>query len=426
MSNPYEAPKTDAVGHTEPATGARKASLGAIFLTIFLDLLGFGLVLPFLGEEARDTFGTTEFQGSLLAAVYSFMQFLFVPVWGRVSDRVGRRPVLLWSVLATGVGMLGLAFGLGFTKSVLFLFVARAFSGIATANLGTASAYIADVTKPEDRAKGMGIIGIAFGLGFIIGPAVGGMLAQIQIHGRNGVVPCLVAAGLSGINFLWILFGLPESLKEENRAQTKRRLSPMDFAAAGATLAKPGIGVAVLVNFSVVLSFTLLDQTFRFFTKDTFGMNQKATGMALGFIGICAAIVQGGVVRPLAKRGVPEALTVRVGIVLQAAGFAVLANAGRMGQWSVYLSGLLLAFGNGLVTPSLSAYISKNTSASEQGSTLGVNQSFSSLARTIGPAFGGYLYGSTLGHTSPYVISSLGMALALVIAMQLVVTRKAV
>jgi MFS transporter, DHA1 family, tetracycline resistance protein len=200
------------------APGVRRGSLGAIFLTVFLDLLGFGLVLPFLADEARHTFGTTEFIASLIAAVYSFMQFLFVPVWGRVSDRVGRRPVLVWSALASGLGMLGLGLGLGFGSSVAVLFVARAFTGIATANLGTASAYIADVTKPEDRAKGMGLIGVAFGLGFIIGPGVGGLLAEVLVHGRRGVVPCLLAAGLSFANFIWVLLGLPESLPATKRA----------------------------------------------------------------------------------------------------------------------------------------------------------------------------------------------------------------
>src|SRR5580704_18099504 len=141
------------------------ARLGAIFLTVFVDLLGFGLVLPFLAKEARDTFGVTAFEATLLASVYSLMQFLFVPVWGRVSDRVGRRPVLLWSVAGTALTMAGLGVGLAWGRSILWLFAARAFGGIATANLGTASAYIADITKPEDRAKGMGIIGMAFGLG---------------------------------------------------------------------------------------------------------------------------------------------------------------------------------------------------------------------------------------------------------------------
>ena len=171
-----------------PASTARTPGLGPIFLIVFLDILGFSLVLPFLAEESRSTFGTSELTGTLLASVYSLMQFVFVPVWGRISDRVGRRPVLLWSVSATALGMAGLGLALLHANEIIWLFVARAASGIATANLGTASAYIADVTKPEDRSKGMGLIGMAFGLGFILGPGIGGALSGISIGGRTGAV----------------------------------------------------------------------------------------------------------------------------------------------------------------------------------------------------------------------------------------------
>ena len=193
-----------------PVPKVRKASLGAIFLTVFLDLLGFGLVLPFLAEEAVTNFATRAAVATLLASVYSLMQFLFVPVWGRLSDRIGRRPVLLWSIAATAVGMARPRLRRSAVRQQhrLALSYARIFSGIATANLGTASAYIADVTKPEERAKGMGLIGMAFGLGFIFGPAIGGLLADIPVHGRNGSVPCFVAAGLSVINVAWVAFGL--------------------------------------------------------------------------------------------------------------------------------------------------------------------------------------------------------------------------
>src|SRR5580704_11220862 len=163
--------------------------LGAIFLTVFVDLLGFGLVLPFLAKEARDSFGVTAFVATLLGSTYSLMQFLFVPVWGRLSDRVGRRPVLLWSIAGTSLAMAGLGASLAWGGSIAWVFAARVFSGIATANLGTASAYIADVTTPSERTRGMSLIGMAFGLGFILGPGVGGALARIPIAGHHGAVP---------------------------------------------------------------------------------------------------------------------------------------------------------------------------------------------------------------------------------------------
>jgi DHA1 family tetracycline resistance protein-like MFS transporter len=394
----------------KPEPRKRIPGLGSIFLVIFLDILGFSLVLPFLAEEARDTFQTTELTGTLLAAIYSFMQFLFVPVWGRISDRVGRRPVLLWSVLATAAGMAALGLGLLHASTIAWLFAARAASGIATANIGTASAYIADVTRPEERARGMGILGMAFGFGFIIGPAVGGLLAGIDIGGRTGAVPCFVAAGLSLLNFAWVYFGLRESLAPEMRDRGKRRLAPLDIAAAREAFARPGIALAVLVNFMLILSFTVLDQTFRFFNLDMFQMTALGTGLVLTFVGVTAAVVQGGLIRPLAKR-FDESKLIRWGCVVQSAAFAMLAASPSLGRYALYLGSGLLAVGNGLTQPSVSAYISKRADPRAQGGTLGTNQSFSSLARTFGPALGGFIYGS-LGPRWPYVISSIGMVVA--------------
>src|SRR5262249_44842722 len=199
----------------------------------------------------------------LLEWVVWRVQVRVVPVWGRLSDRVGRRPVLVWSVAATAVGMAWLGTGLAYGNSIAWLFAARAFSGIATANLGTASAYIADVTRPEERARGMGLIGMAFGLGFIVGPAIGGALSDWTIHGRHGPLACFVAAGLSAVNFIWVQVGLAESLPPEKRAEKKRSLVPLDVHAAREAFAIPGIAVAVLVNFLIIVSFTNLDQTFR-------------------------------------------------------------------------------------------------------------------------------------------------------------------
>jgi MFS family permease len=407
--------------------GSSTPGLGAIFLVVFLDILGFSLVLPFLAEEARSTFGTSELTGTLLASVYSLMQFLFVPVWGRVSDRVGRRPVLLWSISATSLGMAGLGLALLRSSSVLWLFAARAASGIATANLGTASAYIADVTKPEDRSKGMGLIGMAFGLGFILGPGVGGALSGISIHGRTGAVPCFVAASLSLVNLAWAWSGLRESLPPSRRAthprsegdpsqpaRPLRGLSPLNLAAARDAFARPGIAIAVFVNFSITLSFTVLDQTFRFFNKDIFQMSALDTGLVLAFIGIVAALVQGGLIRPLSKRFAEPPL-IRVGTAIQALAFVGIAASPSFGRPMLYASGALLAVGNGMTQPSVGAFISKRADPRAQGATLGTNQSAASLARMFGPGLGGWLYG-TFGSRSPYVVGAIGFAFAMVVA----------
>ncbi|MGD0524465.1 MAG: MFS transporter [Polyangiaceae bacterium] len=397
----------------------RAPGLGAIFLTVFIDLLGFGLVLPFLAKEARDTFGVSPFVATLLGSAYSLMQFLFVPVWGRVSDRVGRRPVLLWSITGTALTMAGLGVSLAYGSSVAWLFAARIFGGIATANLGTASAYIADITKAEDRAKGMGLIGMAFGLGFILGPGIGGALAKIPIAGRHGAVPCLVAACLSVVNLVWVASGVAESLPPEKRATTpRRRLAPLNVEAMRGAFALPGVAVAVAVNFLVVLSFTNLDQTFTFFCGDVFGIDERGTGYVLAFIGVVAAGVQGGLVRPLAKR-FDEARLMRAGALVQSLAFAGFVGAATLdARPLLYASGALLALGNGLTQPTTSAYISKRAPADQQGGTLGTNQSFASLARTFGPALGGWLYGS-LGARAPYAAASLGMVLAFALAMRL-------
>jgi DHA1 family tetracycline resistance protein-like MFS transporter len=393
--------------------------LGAIFLTVFVDLLGFGLVLPFLAKEAHDTFGVSPFVATLLGSVYSLMQFLFVPVWGRVSDRVGRRPVLLWSIAGTSLTMAGLGVSLAWGNSVAWLFAARIFGGIATANLGTASAYIADITRPEERAKGMGLIGMAFGLGFILGPGIGGALSKIPIAGRHGSVPCLVAAGLSLINLAWVAFGVAESLPPEKRAgRPRRKLAPLNIEAMREAFALPGVGLAMAVNFLVILSFTNLDQTFTFFCDDRFGIDERGTGYVLAFIGIVAAGVQGGLVRSLAKR-FDEATLMRAGALVQSMAFAGLVAAGTLGARPLlYASGGLLALGNGLTQPTTSAFISRRAPPDRQGGTLGTNQSFASLARTFGPALGGWLYGS-VGSRAPYAAASLGMVLAFLLALGL-------
>jgi MFS family permease len=393
--------------------------LGAVFLTVFVDLLGFGLVLPFLAKEARDTFGVSAFVATSLGSVYSLMQFVFVPVWGRVSDRVGRRPVLLWSIGATALAMAGLGAALAWGDSVLWLFVARAFGGIATANLGTASAYIADITKPEERAKGMGLIGMAFGLGFILGPGIGGALSKIEVGGRHGAVPCFAAAGLSLINLGWVALGVAESLPRARRAALpRRRIAPLDFSAMRVAFSLPGVARAVFVYFLVTLSFTNLDQTFTFFCADLFGIDERGTGYVLAFIGVVAALVQGSLVRALSGR-VDEGILVRAGTLTQAAAFAGLVAAGTAGSRSLlYAAGAVLALGNGLTQPGTLGFISRRTPPDKQGGTLGTNQSFGSLARTFGPAAGGWLYGS-IGPRAPYAVAALGMVLALLLALGL-------
>src|SRR6266700_5991663 len=393
----------------------RKASLGTLFLTVFLDLLGFGLVIPFLPGVARH-FGASNLVATLPAVAYSLMQFLFIPIWGRLSDRIGRRPVLLWSIAATAAGMTML----GLAHSLVLLFVARFFSGIATANIAVAQAYIADVTPPEKRARGMGIIGMGFGLGFIIGPFVGGALGRVLVMGRPGALAAFVAAGLSVVNLCFALAVLPESLPPERRGQSKRRLSPLDLHQLRAAVALPGVAQAIAINFTMVFWFAGMEQTFRLFTEDAFGMNDWQTGRIFGLVGIVAAGVQGGLIAPLSRR-YGEVRLLRAGMLFQALAFGLLGACPRLGAWSLvalFTSAGLIAFGNGLCTPTLPAYVSRRAGAESQGVTLGSLQSASALARVLGPAAGGFLY-QALFPSAPYYIGAAGMLFAGLLASRL-------
>jgi DHA1 family tetracycline resistance protein-like MFS transporter len=393
----------------------RKASLGTLFLTVFLDLLGFGLVIPFLPGVARHL-GASDFVATLPAVAYSLMQFLFIPIWGRLSDRIGRRPVLIWSIAATAGGMVIL----GLAQSLALLFVARLFSGIATANIAVAQAYIADVTPPEKRARGMGIIGMGFGLGFIIGPFVGGELGRVLVLGRPGALAAFVAAGLSVANLIFALVTLPESLPPERRGQSKRRASPIDLHQLRTAVALPGVATAIAINFTMVFWFAGMEQTFRLFTEDKFGMSDQGTGRIFGLVGIVAAITQGGLIAPLSRR-FGEVRLVRSGMLFQALAFGLLGLCPRLGPYALvalFTSAGLIAFGNGLCTPMLPAYVSKRAGVESQGITLGSLQSASALARVLGPAAGGLLY-QALFPSAPYYLGALGMITAGLLASRL-------
>ncbi|MES1208771.1 MAG: MFS transporter [Pseudomonadota bacterium] len=405
MSAPVEAAAA-------PTGTLRRASLGTLFLTIFLDLLGFGLVIPFLPGLARNL-GAGDFVATLPGAVFSVMQFLFIPIWGRLSDRIGRRPVLLWSIAASAIGMAVL----GFAPDLTWLFIARIWSGIATGNIAVAQAYIADVTAPERRARGMAIIGIAFGLGFIFGPFIGGELARFPIHGRPGMLPPLVAAGLSLVNLMLAFRTLPESLPPERRGVSVRRASPIDLRAFRAAIAVPGIGAAVAINFISYLWFAGMEQTFRLFTADRFGMSDAGTGRVFGVVGIVSATVQGAIVPRLVPRA-GEARLVRSGLVIQGIAFALLGlsplmgGAARAGLWG---AAALIALGSGLQSPTMPAYVSRRAAETGQGTTLGALQSAGALARSFGPLVGGALY-AVIDPSAPYLVGAAGFALAALLA----------
>ena len=389
----------------------KRPSLAVVFLTIFLDLLGFGIVMPFLAPMARDNFGASVGVATLLGGCYSLMQFFFVPLWGRISDRVGRRPVLLFSIFSTAASMAGLGLAVAYGQTVVWLFVMRMLTGMATANIGTAAAYIADITSKEDRVKGMGLIGMAFGLGFIFGPPVGGLTAPVLIGGREGPLACFIAAALSLINFILAVKILPESLPVEKRQGKEKNAPLFDLKGFKEAFSHLGIKAAVGVNFLIILGFSALEMTYTFFAKDLFSLSMTHVGYLFFLMGITAALVQGGFIRRVGNKYADTSL-IFWGVVLQGVAFLGLAVSPGLGVWSLAVFSVVLAIGNGLTQPSISGYISRRCPPSSQGSYLGTNQSFASLARVFGPPLGGFSY-QAFGPESPYILTFLMLFVSL-------------
>lgn len=391
----------------------KKASLSTLFLTVFLDLLAFGLVVPFLPAVAR-SYGASDAVAPLIGTAFSLMQFLFVPIWGRLSDRIGRRPVLLWSVAASALGQLFL----GFSWSLPTLFLARVWSGAATGNIAVAQAYIADVTAPENRARGMGIIGVAFGLGFIFGPFIGGELGRFVIFGRVGAAPAFAAALLSVINFVLAIFYLPESLPKEARGRVVRSVSPIRLDIFRDAFRLPGVAIAIAVSTMVNLSFAGMEQIYTLFTFDIFGWTMVEAGRVLGLVGLVAALVQGLAIRPLA-RAFGETTLIRAGVLITATGFALTGATPSASPWAMMLIAAgLTALGSSLTSPSVSSYVSQRSGAHNQGATLGVMQSTAALARVVGPALAGALYQS-VGPRATYYVLAIEMLFAAGVAFAL-------
>ncbi len=385
----------------------RRASLGTLFLTVFLDLVGFGLIIPFLPSLARDL-GASDFMAAALAACYSLMQFIVVPIWGRISDRVGRRPVLLWSIAASALGMVFL----GLSQTLVTVFLSRLWSGAATANIAVAQAYIADVTTPRERAKGMGIIGMGFGLGFMIGPFIGGELAQFHILGHHqGTLPAFVSAAFSAINLVFAFRYLPESLPAESRTKPTRRLSLIDLGTLRTVARLPGVIPILIIAFSSIFWFSGVQAIFRLFTLDAFKMDVVGTGRVLGLSGLVAVIVQGGLIGKLTRR-FGEIRLLAAALVFMAAGFAVQALSVSLGLPTFILAAVITAAGTALYMPSVSSYISRRVGPDKQGATLGLMQSSNALARATGPLLWGVLYG-TLGLRVPFYIGAVAIALML-------------
>lgn len=351
-----------------------RSPLVIIFITVFIDLVGFGIVIPVLPLYAQK-YGSSETVIGLLLAVYSVMQFIFAPILGKLSDKVGRRPVLLVSLIGTSIGFLTM----GLANTLWLLFLGRIIDGITGGNISTAQAYIADVTPPDKRSSAMGLIGAAFGLGFIFGPFLGGVLSQFSL-----AAPFYCAAALAAVNAVALYFFLPESLSEEHRAGAGRASIAQIFRESGSWQ----LGAVFATYFFGTVAFAMLTATYTLFTARRFDLDATHNGYIFASQGIVGVIIQGVLLGRLVKTFGEKFLAVTGTFLLAASMLALpLANSITL----LLLSSAGIAIGNSFVTPVLNGLASKSVSGAWQGRVLGVFQSVASLARIIGPAVGGFL-----------------------------------
>jgi DHA1 family tetracycline resistance protein-like MFS transporter len=378
-----------------------------LLLIVFIDLVGFGMVIPLLPFYAEH-FGASPMAVTLLMAVYSLMQFVTAPLLGALSDRWGRKRVILLSLAGAAASYLVMAGA----DSLAVLFISRALAGAMAGNVAAAQAYIADVTAPADRARGMGLFGAAFGLGFVVGPAVGGALAGVG-NGVNFVLPPLAAAVASGSALVLAALTLlePRAPDAKRRRRARGWLAPL--AAARANIA---LRPLVATFFLVVFAFAGLEATFALWAERQLAWGPAEVGAAFAGVGVVAVAVQGGAIGPLTRR-LGEERVLLLGVVALACGFAALPFAGGVLAAAMALG--VLAAGFALANPALNSLVSRRAGTDAQGASLGVAQSASSLGRILGPAFAGALF-TTGGRAAPYLASA-----AILIAVGAVLWRRA-
>ena len=360
-----------------------------LFLIVFIDLVGFGLVIPLLPFYAA-RFAASPLQMTMLFATFSLMSMVTGPLWGGLSDRVGRRPVLMASMAAAALAYIGLAFASG----LWMVFAARAFAGACAGNIAAAQAYIADVTTPDKRAKGMGMIGAAFGLGFIIGPVLGGIVAGNDLATADLQTPGLIAAALSLTACLGVILFLPES-----RSPGRTRGPRGRIAAAREALARPVLGRLLAVFFLVILAFSGMETTFAWWAIAQFGWGPRPIGFVFFYVGLLSALMQGVLIGKLTGRFGEERLMLG-GLALIGLGLLVLPLARGVPLLGVALTAL--ALGMGAMQPSLNSLISRRAGGEGQGEVMGVAQSVASLSRVLGPLIAGSMF-SEFGRGSPYL-----------------------
>jgi MFS transporter, DHA1 family, tetracycline resistance protein len=390
-----------------------------IFLTILIDLLGFGIVIPLLTFYAEE-FQATPLDVGLLVASYSLMQFLFAPIFGAWSDKIGRRPILFFSIIGSGIGYLMM----GFAGALWMIYAGRILGGITGANLSTAQAYIADVTTRENRAKGMGLFGMAFGLGFMFGPALAGVLSQYGHH-----IPFMFAAGLSFFNAILLFFLLPESKKFTDEVVVRKNR----FTELFDSLKDSRFTILTTEYFLLVTAFSMMTTAFAYFTQLNFGYNAAQTGYILFFVGAMAVIMQGGLFGPMSKKFGEAKLTI-IGCAMLTLTFIIVPFITKDfgGLAGLLIGSACFAIGNSLASPSLTSMASKTAGESEQGKALGIMQSGASLARVIGPLLCGFLLNNSMNQVDRftlqrnYWVAAAIMSVAVLVAIYFMVKQRKV
>lgn len=389
----------------------KNSKLFTIFIIVFVDLLGFGLILPLLPYYAEE-YGATQFVAGLLVASYAAASFIGSPMLGRLSDRFGRRPILLLSVFGTLVGflLLGFAAPLGKWLASLIapsaantfvlgvLFFARILDGLTAGNITVAQAYISDVTDETNRARGLGLIGAAFGLGFIIGPAAGGLFSRAGYS-----IPAFVAAGVAALNLLNIYFFLPESLTLARRmalAQAPR--PPITLQALLVALRRPGVGPLLHLRFFYGMAFSLFQSIFSLFAQ-AIHLKPDTTGYVLAYVGLLSVIVQGGLIGLLTRRFRESALII-TGLWVMGLSFVGWALTRDLVTLLIIL--VPLAFSGGVLNTVIQSALTKSVSRDELGGTLGLAGALEAITRVIAPAIGGFLLES-VGVWAPGVFAAL-------------------
>ncbi len=384
-----------------------------LFLIVFIDLVGFGVIIPLLPFYGVH-FGAGPAEVTWMMACYSLAQLFSSPLLGRLSDRVGRRPVLLVSLVASVASYLWL----GFADALWMLFAARLLAGAGAGNIAAAQAYITDSTTPETRAKGMGMIGAAFGLGFTVGPALGGLIAGSDPTAAALARPAFLAAGLSAVAFIIALARLKESLPPESRAASAR---PSRWQVAKDVMTRPVLRRLLVLLFVTVTAFAGMETTFALWARSAYGWGPREVGYNFLFVGLVLVAVQGGLIGRLSRR-FGEARLVLAGAAMIALGLALLPVA--LVLWRLLLVDTLLALGMGLLNPAITSLVSQQAEIDERGGVLGVSQSASSLSRILGPAAAGPLF-ELWGRNAPYYVGAVVMVGVVALAVRLPRARRA-